>query len=142
MGRHVKLFIYMVAALVIVISQQQFASANCADIGREAQASFAALRSAKDIYKDEFFRVSKTAPSKSPDEAAQFLAEAINSEGKMKLAMDNTMDVLSRSQTQGCFGKDADQWSKIIIRLRQEIIELEKSRAMYIQQRSEILARR
>lgn len=137
-----KPFIKIFFAFALVIVHARFASANCADIGRESKDKFAALTVAKDIYKQEALQTTKRPPSQSPNEAAQVLAEAIASTEKMKRAIDAAIDVLVRAQTQKCFGKDADKWSEAIVKFRHESNELGKTHAMFVQQRSDLLAMR
>ena len=83
--------------------QARLAQANCADIGRQAQESRAALVAAIEIYKQEFDR------AQSKPFTIETLSEAIVSNEKMKRAMDHTIDILTQAKVEGCFGRDTDQ---------------------------------
>jgi hypothetical protein len=91
--------------------------ANCADINQQATASRDALVVAKDNYKREFM-LSLTAPDK--DDEVKAVTSFIASTTKMKKAMDETIEVLSRAKAQGCFGKDTDAWTTAIATFREQ----------------------
>ena len=129
-----KTFSIFIVTLSIML-QFRPASANCADIGQQAKESFAALVTAKETYKEEFSRV------QSKPFTIQSLTEAIASNEKMKRAMDNSIDILSQSKAEGCFGKDTDKWATAIAQFRSQSDELGKTREMFLEMRSEMAKR-
>lgn len=112
----------------------------CADTGQRVKESYASLRLAKELYKEEFFRSAKNPPKSLPDTITS-LTEAINSSEKIKRAMDATIDVMRTAYAEGCFGKDSDDWSAAIALAKKESDEVGRTRDGFLQQRSELMKR-
>ena len=94
--------------------QVQSANADCSDVRRQAAARHSALVAAKETFQREaIFRQKK-------EFSAEVVAESIASYTKMKKAMDEEIETLTLSATEGCFGKDADRWISLIPELRRE----------------------
>jgi hypothetical protein len=108
------------------------AYADCADINREATERYAALIATKEIYKADTLRAQSTPFS------IETLTEGIALNAKMKAAMDNMIDNLSRAKAAGCLGNDTEKWTAAITKFRADSEEIGKTRAMLVRLRSEM----
>src|SRR5262249_41459029 len=106
-----RIFSVLIAVLFFVL-QVRLVYSNCADTSRQANSSFAAVITAKGLYKEEIFH----AQSKPP--TIESLSAAISSTEKMKEVIDDAIVILSQSKAEGCFDKDADIWASTIAQFR------------------------
>jgi len=131
---YMRIFSDLIAVLFFVL-QVQLVYANCADISRQANSSFASVITAKDLYKEEIFH----AQSKPP--TIESLSAAISSTEKMKGVIDDAIVILNQSKAEGCFDKDADIWTSTIAQFRLQSNETAKSREILLKLRSEMMDR-
>jgi hypothetical protein len=109
--------------------------ANCADVGRQANDSFAAVLTAKDIYKEEIFRTLKKPLS------IEGLSAAISSTENMKRVVDDAIVILSQSKAEGCVDEDTHTWATAMAQFRLQSDETAKSRDRLLKVRSEMMDR-
>lgn len=107
--------------------------ANCADVSRQANDSFAAVATAKDIYKEEIFRAVKKPPT------IESLSAAISSTENMKREIDDAIVILSQFKAESC--KDTDTWATALAQFRLQSDETAKNREMLLKLRSEMMDR-
>src|SRR5262249_60293899 len=93
---YMRIFSDLIAVLFFVL-QVQLVYANCADISRQANSSFAAVLTAKDLYKEEIFH----AQSKPP--TIESLSAAISSTEKIKGEIDEAIFIINNSKAEGYF---------------------------------------
>ena len=127
--------IYSVLIVLFFVLQVPLVHANCADVTRRANDSFAAVVTAKDIYKEEIFRALKKPFS------IEGLSAAISSTENMKRVIDDAIATLSQSKAEGCADKDIDTWATAMAQFRIQSDETAKSREMLLKVRSEMMDR-
>src|SRR5262245_7410702 len=127
-------FSVSIVALFFVL-QVTLVYADCTDVSRRADDSFAAVVTAKDIYKEEVFRALKKPLS------IEGLSAAISSTENMKRVIDDAIVILSQSKAEGCVDKDTDTWATAMAQFRLQRDETAKSRDMLLKVQSEMMDR-
>ena len=127
-------FSVSIVALFFVL-QVTLVYADCTDVSRRADDSFAAVVTAKDIYKEEVFRALKKPLS------IEGLSAAISATENMKRVIDDAIVILSQSKAEGCIDKDTDTWATAMAQFRLQSDETAKSRETLLKVRSEIMDR-
>src|SRR5262245_23005327 len=127
-------FSVSIVALFFVL-QVTLVYADCTDVSRRADDSFAAVVTAKDIYKEEVFRALKKPLS------IEGLSAAISATENMKRVIDDAIVILNQSRAEGCVDKDTDTWATAMAQFRLQSDETAKSRETLLKVRSEIMDR-
>jgi hypothetical protein len=96
------------------------------------------MQKATAVFKRDLLRSVSKGESRSPEEAVASLGEAIDSTERMQRAVDEALSWLLKARTEGCFGKDAEQWERAIPVFQGKRDELAASIAEYRRNRSAI----
>ena len=112
--------------IAFCLLQIQPASADCAEIDTEISARRSAFIIATESYKRDSTLIRGKPLSK------EVITMGIVLNAKMKIAIDELIDILNRAMTEGCFGGDAIVWRDLISKLKEESDAIEKVIQTYI----------
>jgi hypothetical protein len=120
-------------ATILLLLHTQSASADCADLNRQAPPNKAALKAATDEYKGSVAsHLRDTLNDKDPP-PINAVAEGVAETSKMITAMDKFIVYLHSVKDAGCFDKDADAWSAAIKQMEAQLDGMKKDRKIYIE---------
>jgi hypothetical protein len=120
-------------ATILLLVHAQSALADCADLNRQALPNKAALQAATDEYKGSVVSHLRDMLNDKDPPPINAISEGVAETSKMITAMDKFIGYLHSVKDAGCFGKDADAWSRAIIQMEAQLDGMRKDRSTYIQ---------
>ena len=123
----------LVATILLLLQAQSVLAADCAELNRLALPSKAAFQKATDEYKSSAVSQLRDMLNDKEPPPINVIAQGVAETSKIITAMDKMIDYLNSVKIAGCFGKEADGWSKAIQQMEAQRDGMRKDRSAYVE---------